>query len=69
MSLFASLVQGAAEYGAVSGQGGYPSSPGTYDRWLDRGVEMIAENPVALLGLVVCLLIVVGLLRTRGYRS
>jgi hypothetical protein len=67
--MLGSLIQGAAEYGAVSGQGGYSSSPGMYERWLDRGVEMIADNPVGLLGLLVCLLIVVGLIRTRGYRS
>jgi hypothetical protein len=69
MMLLAMLAQGAAEYGAISGGAAGSSSMGQTSSLLDPGLDFISDNPLVLILAGLTLLLVVGLFRTRGYRS
>ncbi len=61
------LLQAALEYGAATGApggSGIGSAP-----WLDQGLHLLSENVVGVLVIAVTLVVLVGLMRTRGFRS
>jgi hypothetical protein len=67
MTLMSLAAQAAAEYGAAAGQAvGGTGNPAS-STFIDQGFELVTENPVALVGAVIGLLVVVGLFRTRRY--
>lgn len=61
------VIQAAAEYGAATGNaaGSVPDGARTYGEVLD----LLTANPIALIVGGVSLLLVIGLFKTRSYRS
>jgi hypothetical protein len=69
MMLVAILAQGAAEYGAISGSAAGSSSAGQTAPLLDLGLDFVSDNVGVVIVAGLTLLFVIGLFRTRGYRS
>ena len=68
MISIATLTQAAAEYGAATGQAA-GSTQGDGARTFVELYDIVTANPMALVVVGVTLLLVIGLFKTRGYRS